>query len=70
MIGLLLDAGSEELKKLYAASRDLIIEETLHLTYQMGSEIRMDGRLDEIMTTLYAVFLLGAHTDILKDIKM
>ena len=70
LIGLLLDAGNEELKNLYIASRDLTIEETLNLTYQMGSEIRMDGRLDEIMTTLYAVFLMGAHTDILKDIKM
>ena len=35
----------------------------------MNNEIKMDGRLDEIMTTLYAVFLLGAHTNILKDIK-
>ena len=70
MIGLLLDAGSEELKKLYAASRDLIIEETLHLTYQMGSEIGMGGRLEDIMSALYAAFLLGAHTDILKDIKI
>lgn len=70
LIGLLLDAGSEELKKLYAASRDLIIEETLHLTYQMGSEIGMDGRLEDIMSALYAAFLLGAHTDILKDIKI
>ena len=70
LIGLLLDAGNEELKNLYTASRDLTIEETLNLTYRMDSEIRMDGRLDEIMTTLYAVFLLGAHTDILKDVKM
>lgn len=69
MIGLLLDAGGDKLNTLYTASRDLIIQESIYLTHQMNSEIKMDGRLDEIMTTLYAVFLLGAHTDILKDIK-
>ena len=70
LIGLLLNAGSEELKARYTTSRDVIIEHTISLTYQMNSEIRMDGRLDDIMSTLYAVFLLGAHTDILMNIKM
>ncbi len=70
MIGLLLDAGGDKLNTLYTSSRDLIIHESICLTHQMNSEIKMDGRLDEIMTTLYAVFLIGAHTDILKDVKM
>lgn len=69
MIGLLLDAGGDKLNTLYTDSRDLIIHESIYLTHQMNNEIKMDGRLDEIMTTLYAVFLLGAHTNILKDIK-
>ena len=70
LIGLLLDAGSETLKDRYVSSRDVIIEHTINLTYQLNSEIRMDGRLDDIMSTLYAAFLLGAHTDILMNIKM
>ena len=61
LIGLLLDSGGENLRKNYISLRDPILE---NLTYQMHSEIRMDGRLDVIMTTLYATFLLGVYSDI------
>ena len=69
MIGILLDTGGDKLNMLYTSSRDLIIQESICLTHQTNTEIKIDGRLDEIMTILYSMFLLGAHTDILKDIK-
>ena len=66
LIGMLLNCGGDDVKKEHCQCRDLIVEETLRLCRRKEISLKMDGKIEDVMTVFYALFILGAHTEILK----
>lgn len=66
LIGMLLNCDGDKVKELYCQCRDLIVEETLRLCRKKEISLKMDGKIEDVMTVFYALFVLGAHTEVLK----
>jgi hypothetical protein len=66
LIGMLLNCDGDKVKEKYCQCRDLIVEETLHLCRKKEISLKMDGKIEDVMTVFYALFVLGAHTEVLK----
>ena len=66
LIGMLLNCDGDNVKEKYCQCRDLIVEETLRLCRKKEIILKMDGKIEDVMTVFYALFVLGAHTEVLK----
>lgn len=62
LTGILLSSECNVLHEQYYRCRNTTVDETLRMCRTKEISLKMDGRLDEVMSILYALFLLGAHS--------
>lgn len=64
MVGMLLNGYATKAREDFKIIRSLAVEECLNLTHQKSLTIGDEGILKDMMTVLYAIFLLGCSQKI------
>ena len=64
LVGLLLNSDAVKAKEQFKIAQSLAVEDCLNLTYQKSIVLGNSGILEDSMTVLYAIFLLGCAQNI------